>query len=240
MNLCIDLGNTLIKVAAYEKQQLKFFESAASFSISDFKAIQQKLNFQNTIISSVQSKKYDWQKWLSKNSDLHVLNAKSKVPFKNNYKSKNTLGTDRAAAVAGAVTLFGQKKCLIINAGTCMTIDFLNSKNVYEGGSISPGLNMRLKSMHKQTAALPKVKAEFPKSFIGQTTEASLKSGGCYGMVHEITAWIDVYENAFKNVQVILSGGDSSQLALHIKRPIFVAPHLVMIGLNKILELNNE
>ncbi|GIR12158.1 MAG: hypothetical protein CM15mP23_07330 [Cryomorphaceae bacterium] len=77
------------------------------------------------------------------------------MPFKTSYNSPKTLGSDRLALIAGAVSVFPNRPVLIIDAGTCITFDFVDSKKNHLGGSISPGLQMRLNALKSQTSALP-------------------------------------------------------------------------------------
>ena len=89
------------------------------------------------------------------------------MPFKTLYKTPKTLGADRLALVAGAVFGFPNKSVLIIDVGTCITFDFVDSKKKYLGGSISPGLQMRLNALSNQTSALPLVRLSEPQDLIG-------------------------------------------------------------------------
>ena len=62
-----------------------------------------------------------------------------KIPIKINYNNINDLGKDRLAAIIGAINLYSNENILILDIGTCLTIDFINN-NEYVGGRISPGL----------------------------------------------------------------------------------------------------
>lgn len=238
MNLCIDIGNTLTKIAVFQDGKLKYFEAKSDFSVTDLKMIFKKFDVSKTIITSVTGSQTRWVSWLKKNKQVLVLGSTTKLPIKILYKSKSTLGTDRIAACVGAQSIFQNKNILVLNAGTCLTIDFVNSKNEYLGGSISPGLHMRLNAMHHFTSRLPQIKKIESAPIIGTTTLESMSSGALHGMVHEINGWINLYENQFGNVHTVLSGGDGGLLAQHIKRPIFADPYLVLRGLNKTIELH--
>jgi len=84
-----------------------------------------------------------------------VLNHKTKMPFINKYMTPSTLGVDRLALMAGAVNQFPKENVLVIDAGSCITYDFVNTRSEYFGGSISPGIEMRYKSVNSFTANLP-------------------------------------------------------------------------------------
>ena len=80
--------------------------------------------------------------------DVLYLTAETPVPFVNKYATPHSLGIDRLALVAGAVTRFPNRNVLIIDAGTCITFDIVTDRKEYLGGAIAPGIAMRLKAMH--------------------------------------------------------------------------------------------
>ena len=149
-----------------------------------------------------------------------------------------TLGVDRIAAVCGAFALFPEKNCLVIDAGSCITYDVLDQKGNYCGGSISPGLEMRLKAMHTFTARLPLVKVNQQVNLIGNSTESCLQSGALYGVLAEIEGIVEKYNQNYAELRVIMCGGDASLFENQLKPTIFVAPDLVLKGLNRILLQN--
>jgi type III pantothenate kinase len=142
---------------------------------------------------------------------------------------------DRVAGVAAAQHLFPNKNCLVIDAGTCITYDFLSKDSVYTGGAIAPGIQMRLKAMHEFTHKLPQPELTWPVDFEGKSTNQALLSGVCLGVADEIIGKIERYIQRYGNVQVLLCGGNSVMLAKHIKNNIFAVPSLVLEGLNQIL-----
>ena len=238
MNCCIDIGNTRIKIGIFSKENdLKYFEAKSKFSVNDFKSIFAKISFNKAIICNVTDKQPVWMNWLNKRAEVHFLGSKSKLPFFNNYKSINTLGFDRISVCAGAQSFFGKKNIVVFNAGTCLTVDFLN-KGVYMGGSISPGIEMKLKAMHLYTSKLPLVKLNPNVEMTGAKTDESLQAGSIFGTANEIVGWMLRYEKQFSDVQFVLTGGNSSLLEKHLQKSIFVAPQLSLLGLNEILKLN--
>ncbi len=162
------------------------------------------------------------------------------IPLKNHYKSAATLGADRLAASIGAFTLHPNNNVLVIDAGTCVKCNFTNSKNEFLGGSISPGLAMRLRSLQHYTGKLPLV--NFDDSFdkvIGQTTEESILSGVINGIAYEIDSFINDYKKNYPDLITILTGGDSAYFVKRLKNSIFAEPELVLMGLNTTLEFNS-
>jgi len=174
-------------------------------------------------------------KWLEKSFDLTILNHETPLPISNKYHTPKTLGKDRLAAAIGASFLYPKQNCLILDAGTCLTYDFLDEKGVYHGGGISPGLNMRFKAMNKFTAALPLETVGSQRSFIGKNTTQSLRVGAQWGFIYEIDGFIEAYSKKFSGLTVISTGGDAKYLAKKVKTKIFVHPNLVLVGLNSML-----
>ncbi|MBK7409977.1 MAG: type III pantothenate kinase [Saprospirales bacterium] len=139
------------------------------------------------------------------------------------------------AAAAGAWALFPGKRCLIIDAGNCITCDVLSKEGIFLGGNISPGIDMRLKAMHTFTARLPLVPRGPMEHWIGHSTDSALRNGAQWGALWELTGLIDHCEAGFDEIIVVLTGGDADFFVKHLKRKIFANPDLVLVGLNKIL-----
>ena len=133
------------------------------------------------------------------------------------------------------------KNVLVIDAGTCITYDFINSDNEYLGGVISPGLTMRARAMHEFTAKLPLVEVvEEEKSILGKTTQQCLKIGVVKATALEIDGFISEYKNNFQDLTVILTGGDRQILSKNVKNSIFAPSNFLLEGLNQILEFNKS
>ncbi len=168
---------------------------------------------------------------------VHVLSHKSRLPFKIEYDTPETLGTDRIAAVAGAFNVFPGTDVLIIDAGTALTFEFL-SDNIYKGGNISPGLTMRFKALNKFTDRLPLVSQSDDFTFPGRNTTDAISAGVITGMTYEINEYIRTFEKKHTDFKIILTGGDSEYLKDKINYQITYMPDIVIDGLNYILEYN--
>ncbi|MDA9313033.1 type III pantothenate kinase, partial [Vicingaceae bacterium] len=156
--------------------------------------------------------------------------------------SPDTLGKDRIAAVAGAQGQFPNQNTLVIDAGTCVTYDFLTAEGDYLGGAISPGVQLRLQAMNDYTSKLPLLKwegADNPQS-IGDTTITSMLSGAVNGLISEMRGFIESYEKQYKSLKIVITGGDSNFFVKELKNGIFADPNLVLKGLNDILIYNGE
>jgi type III pantothenate kinase len=240
MNLVIDIGNTLTKAAIFHKNTIvekKVLESIEliklPFLFNDIKDID------SVIISSVRNYRSTILKDIFKKAVLIELDENTPLPVTNKYMSPDTLGKDRIASAIGGRIFYSDKNLLVINAGTCITYDFITENNEYIGGAISPGIQMRLKALNVFTSRLPMVdiKGEFDK-LIGQTTEESILSGVVNGIVSEIEGICRRYKEIYPRFKAILTGGDYLFLEKQLKNRIFAEPDLVLTGLNIILNFN--
>lgn len=238
MNLIIDIGNSSTKFAIFDGKEIK-----ASFRSKEFSCeiLEKKLSpykLEKAIISSVRdTPDYIFDLMTVNIPFVHILKHTSKLPFKIEYETPETLGSDRIAAVAGAYNSFKGENILVIDAGTAITFDFLYGKR-YKGGNISPGLNMRFRALNKFTGKLPLVNQPSEYSFPGQNTADAIASGVITGVTYEINEYIRTFEKKHTEFKVILTGGDSGYLKDKIDYKIIYMPDIVIEGLNYILEYN--
>ena len=239
MNLILDVGNSLLKIALFKKSQLiqkfKFTENYKK-NIED---IISENNVTHSIISNVGRIDDSIINILKESTNLLLVSNQLKFPFKNLYKSKNTLGQDRLALVSAAAFKFPKENVLIVDAGSCITYDFKNNNNEYLGGGISPGILMRFKSLNTFTSNLPLIDFDSIHQLIGNNTKNSINSGVINGTISEINGIIQQYCEEFKNIRIILTGGDSNFLLKRIKNSIFADQNFLLVGLNKLLEDNS-
>jgi len=231
MSLMIDIGNTKTKYANFVDGLIK--EGGTCRAEETSKIIYDYSGkVKNIMLSSV---KPIPDRILSKPKNrgcrLIVLSSEMEMPFKTHYKTPETLGSDRLALVAGAVFVFSNKPVLIIDAGTCITFDFVDSKKNYLGGSISPGLQMRLNALKNQTSALPKVNLREPLSLIGDSTEDSILSGVVNGAIKELDGTIDAYKKRYPETIVVITGGDVGFFDKKLKNSIFVDEDILLKGM---------
>lgn len=240
MNLIIDVGNTNVKLAVFDKNNLVQKDTVkASRLVSSINTILKKQPLiDKAIISSVGKIKSQILEKIQSRISIFVLDSNSKLPFKNLYKTPKTLGVDRIALVCCAVKKYPQKNVLIIDAGTCVTYDLKTNKNEYLGGAISPGVRQRYQSLNNLTANLPLLNTKSPKKILGTTTEESIHSGVIFGVLHEIEGVITQYKEEYKELTVILTGGDAEFLSKQLKSSIFANSNFLLEGLNYILEYN--
>jgi len=239
-NLVLDFGNTLKKIAVFQAGELIHLKTYAKNSDSIMIKHIAKYGFNsNAIISSVIGISETFKKYLNENFNYLDFNHNTPLPVKIKYATPSTLGKDRLAAAVGAYNIFPNQNVLYINAGTCITFDFLNKKAKYIGGSISPGIIMRFKALHTLTKNLPLLSGTNQLvELTGKTTEASIKSGVMNGIIAETDGIIQKYMTKYPDLKVIISGGDIHFFEKNLKSPIFAFPNLVLTGLNQILEYN--
>jgi type III pantothenate kinase len=239
LNLVIDSGNTQAKAALIEQDEI--ITSARSGN-NDWSFVFDMLNKNNptfAIISDVSGTTSALVRDLKENMDVIYMTGETPVPLKLNYSTPETLGPDRIAAAVYGKKMFPENNVLIIQTGTCITYEFVSGEGEYSGGSISPGIDMRLKSMNTFTAKLPLVKKQEIDYLIGKTTKESILSGVINGCIAEIDGIIDQYRKKFSELKVVAGGGDIFFFDKKLKNRIFATENLVLKGLNEILKFNN-
>ncbi len=192
------------------------------------------------ILSSVVHHPAELETLLAAHTHFHRLSHLSQLPFTVPVGKPETMGADRLALAAAAVFLFPQGHNLAIGLGSCITFNFIDREHRFLGGSISPGLGMRLRAMHEFTAKLPLVEATWNVPLVGYDTATNLQSGVVLGMAKEIDGIIEAYAARYANFNVLLTGGDIPFLAPHLKNKIFADPHLIFKGLYAISEVNRR
>ena len=242
MLLVIDVGNTQIKAAVFEQNTLLKKEIIAyeDWQISLKKVIKNFSEISILVVASVG--KLEKSDFLTLDSGLNVyfITRESKFPFNNLYASPTTLGIDRMILASGAVLKYPNKNRLVIDAGTCITYDFIDSNDNYLGGAISPGIRLRYESLHNYTAKLPLLKKEKPIEIVGNSTTQSIHSGVINGVSFEIDGFINSVLDKNDNFIIILTGGDADFLAERLKNTIFANPNFLLESLNQTFQYNNN
>lgn len=234
MNLIVDQGNTSIKIAQFEKNEIVYF---TRLSYQEFERTEFNLSYKHCFISSVLTEE-DRKMHQSKFIAPVYLRHTSVLPFINKYGTPESLGLDRIANAAYCAEYFRDHNSLVIDVGTCLKFDFINEKNEYLGGSISPGLRMRYRALNIQTAQLPLLAPTERPILIGKSTIESMQSGVQNGMKNEIIATISEYKHQYKQLNIFLTGGDANYFADALKNGIFADAFLTLKGINAISKLN--
>ncbi len=240
LRLIIDFGNTLTKLAIFDRQKMIEICTFEKLTLEDIKTITKKFHPKYAIISSVVRYPEEIKIFLKSNFIFFELDGNTPVPVKNLYKTPATLGKDRLAAASAVSRLYPKKNIMVIDAGTCITYDFINSQNEYLGGSISPGISLRFKSLHNFTDKLPFIKHKNCDILTGHDTETSILSGVLNGVLAEMDGIIDRYREKYPEILIVLSGGDINYFVKKLKNRIFAVSNITLIGLNEILDFNVE
>ena len=235
MILAVDVGNTRVKVAVFENDTI--FESFVFETISFEKKIKKIIKnndlITHLVVASVGLIDKSVFFGLENSVKVHFVSHQDLFPFENKYQTPHTLGIDRMVLAAGAVLQYPNQNRLVIDAGTCVTYDFINQKNHYLGGAITPGLAMRYKALNQYTSKLPLLENEVPAFFIGDSTAQSIHSGVVNGLTFEIDGFIDQYKSLNSNFIIILTGGDAVFLAKRLKNTIFANSNFLLESLNQ-------
>lgn len=224
----LDIGNTRVKAGVYSNGNLverKVFEYAGDLNAY----IEQHSEIQQIVVGRVGAAR----QWLSSKKKMPVI-IEASTDWNLNvsllYKTPETLGIDRLAGVCAAHEGW-EGPCLIFDAGTCLTIDFVDEQGQYLGGNISPGWDLRLHSMAKGTESLPLAKRKAPLNYLGESTLTALQGGAFWGLLYEIEGYATHWSKGREDLNILLTGGNAFELARHLKLEIFVAPDLVLHGL---------
>jgi len=243
MDLILDIGNTLAKIAVYSTGGVMLHRS--SVAVSELSAKLDLLEeaypeIEWCMLSTVAKVGAKDLKHLEERYKLLQLTSDLPVPFINKYGSQQTLGVDRIALVSGAFQEHPGINVLVVDAGTCVTYDFIDAAGAYHGGAISPGLTMRYKAMHTFTEKLPLLERIKEAPLIGGNTQDSMHSGVLLGIAYEVDGYINAYRESFPDLITVLTGGDAQFLRDTIKNDIFVNTNLLLDGLLNILNYNKD
>ena len=242
MLLAIDVGNTRIKSAVFEQDNMmeQFIFSNEDF-LEKIEIIFKKYSkVAIIVVASVGNLEKEDFSAFENRAKIVFITRELSFPFNNQYDTPNTLGIDRMVLASGAAIQFPKKNRLIIDAGTCITYDFIDENDNYLGGAISPGIRLRYESLHNYTAKLPLLKREIPKKTIGKSTEQSIHSGVINSVVFEIDGHIDSFISKNDNFIIIFTGGDADFLANKLKNTIFANSNFLLESLNQIYQYNQK
>ena len=237
--LTIDIGNSSAKVAVFAGREMIHHLRLLKLGIIDLAHLIDKFSPESAIISSVNQEIVPLEEFLKKRTNYTRFSTLLTNGVLNRYQTPTTLGLDRWAAMLGANGLFDGSACLVVDAGTCITYDLLTSKKEYFGGSISPGISMRLKSMHEYTGRLPMVEWKADEKIPdGVDTVSAIKNGVLQGVINEIEGYIALNNRKESALRVIITGGDANFLYKQLQNSIFAPqiikdPYLVLKGVNE-------
>ncbi len=242
MNLIIDIGNSTAKTAVFEEDRIVETRQMRRISKKELENVSARhAGIEKCILSSVRKEDPGFISLLKESFRFcMVLDHRTRLPIRNLYRSKSTLGYDRIAAAVAANFRFPGRNILVIDAGTAITIDFVSADNTYRGGNISPGLNLRFRALNEFTDNLPLLEPAETYDLVGRDTDGAIVSGVLMGIVFELDRYIDEQKKRYTDLKVILTGGDAKVFDKKLKKPIFVDSDLNLFGLHRILEYNAD
>ena len=238
--LCIDIGNTLSKAAVYAGDRVVETCSGPTLDVARLAAWKHEYGLNHAMLSAVSDNPKLPLDDLRAMFTLHYPKQVGNLPFKIAYSTPETLGADRLACMMGAYVLYPDRPVLVLQCGTCLTMDLLADGSVYAGGSISPGLRMRFKALNGYTARLPLVEADTEAGLSGDSTVTSIQSGVWQGYLSECEGMIGKYNAIYEHLMVIITGGDAAAVKDKLKMTIFAFPDLVLFGLMQMLKYDIE
>jgi type III pantothenate kinase len=238
VTICFDFGNTRLKYALFAGDQLQSVNIMADDSPETMRSLLDEHKPDRTLLSSVVNHNEELETLLSQRSHFHKLTHESVLPFRSGVGKPETVGADRLALAAAAVRFFPGQHNLVIGLGTAITYNFISKYHEFLGGGISPGMEMRFKSLNHFTALLPLVKADWNYPLLGYDTKTNILSGVLLGMAKEVDGMIEAYSDRYSHFNVVLTGGDATYFAQHLKNRIFADPDFIYKGLYAISECN--
>ena len=237
MKLVIDIGNTRAKLALFSGKDLVEKSDVTFCTLKNIQNFVLGKKISSCIICSVREIDSEISSILN-NYNGFILSESIPVPITNHYKTPSTLGQDRLAAIVGAYFLYPEKDIIVFDAGTCLTIDFLNKNGEYIGGRISPGIEIRFRALHTFTDKLPLLHKQNHAPNLGNDTNSSILSGVLEGILAEVRSVISDFRLQKPDLVAVVTGGDCFFFEKELKSSIFANSNLVMIGLNEILDFN--
>ncbi len=239
MNLVVDFGNTLVKLAVFDKGELVAQRCMERLHPSVLEELLSEWPVRRAVVASTRGEVDDVAAMLRGRVDyLLEFTSQTPVPIGNAYLTPETLGRDRLAAAVGATVLYPGENVLIVDFGTAVTIDLVTADNTFRGGCISPGVKTRFRALHDYTAKLPLCAATEDEGLSGLTTEEAIELGVMNGIAFEIEGYVVRMREQIDGLCVIFTGGDAKFFVKRIKNTIFANCNLVFCGLNRILEHN--
>ena len=241
MNLIIDIGNTVAKMAVFEGAAMMEVVYDSNTALERLPDICRKYAVERAVVATVIDLDERARVQIARLSvPVLWLDADTPLPITNLYETPRTLGYDRIAAVVGANEQFPGKDILVIDAGTCITYEFIDAAARYHGGNISPGLQMRFKALHQFTGRLPMVTLEGRTLPMGKDTDTAIRAGVLRGIEYEISGYVTAMKHKYPELLVFLTGGDDFSFDTNLKSIIFADRFLVLKGLNRILNYKND
>ncbi len=241
MNLVVDIGNTRLKYAFFRqgKREQTGNEREEMFGVLERYAAEREpvsifLSGSGKVEDSLRSRLMHYAAYWQEAEPAMPL------PVTIGYETPETLGFDRIAGCVGARLFFPDKELLVVDSGTAITYNYLSKDNVFLGGNIAPGQEIRFRSLHLYTEKLPYVEAERELKAYGKNTHDAILIGVMKGILWEVNGCISEFLQRNPDGQVVVTGGNSMYLEKKLPRNVFFERYLGLYGLNEILEYTKK
>ena len=237
MILAVDAGNTRLKWALHDGERFTATDSLPVAELAPLAVSWQSLESPDRIVisnvagSQVQKFLEDLFKLWSATT-VWVAGRREQCGVKSLYQDPAQLGPDRWAALIGARQLF-KGACLVVNAGTAMTVDALTASGEFPGGLIVPGFDLMHRALESNTARLSSARgsfAAFPRNSADAITSGAIDA--LCGAIERMRA--RMVEQKHGEPQIVLAGGTAELLAQHVGGPAQPVERLVLEGLVRI------
>ena len=236
----IDIGNRRTKIVVYKENQLVLIKTMVSDNFTTFWlwANQSGLTKKEVYLAIV---KYEWEKKLQIKlpDNWKIISANNNYFNINDYLHPKELGIDRIFTGLGAWKIWS-KSSIVIDAGTCCTLDYINEKGSFCGGIIMPGLNMMKASIRQYCPNLPYPTKIIPHEFPGKSSLSGISLGTMGSFILAIKSWISLYQKKYQPQIVVITGGDSDFILKHIDQITHHEPYLLFWGLLSLLGKNTN
>ncbi|KAA9332935.1 type III pantothenate kinase [Hymenobacter busanensis] len=240
--LVLDIGNTAAKYGCFQDHLL--VATGVVTTPAEWASLVLDKGAAQALVASVAAPADEWAAQATMPTVVFRPGS-TPVPLHNAYATPQTLGADRLAAAVGAAYLLPGRNVLVVDAGTCLKCDLVTADGTYHGGSIAPGLRMRLQAMHAFTGRLPELPLPTGAAatadalpLMGTDTRSAMLSGALNGAAAELNGVVTEYRTQFPDLAVVLTGGDAAFFESRLKGRTFVVPELVLLGLHHILVHN--
>lgn len=235
MELIVDIGNTRAKLALFSGGRVVRVHRVPGVDAAAVEAFLGTDRPERIGVASVGGDAKAVAAQVQHVGHVTVIDARTPLPIGNAYGTPLTLGIDRLANAVAANHRFPGRPVLTIDAGSCITYDVVDAQGVFQGGAISPGLQMRAKAMHAYSARLPLVDLKGPAEAVARSTEEALRAGVLVGTAAELACFMATYAHQWPDLAVVTTGGDGLWAARTLKCGIFAVPLLTLEGLHAIL-----
>jgi type III pantothenate kinase len=239
--LVLSLGNSRLALGAFVAGKLQYVKRAGNDQRSDWPAVIQQVWSHLKNVSGAEVAGASVNPPMVEVAEHAIMQATGQtvqwvgrqidLPIKVLTENPEETGVDRVLNIAAAYEQM-QKACVVVDAGTAITVDCCNDKGEFVGGAIAPGATLMLDALHQKTARLPRVALESAPRAMGRSTVGAIQSGvyhGIRGMVKELVEGYATDLGTWPDI--IATGGDAQKLFGGWELIHAVAPDLLLYGI---------